>query len=502
MTSDSRAQADISIPTLRDVLVPVFRHRRAGVAIAVAVFGAASIAVLAQPKTYEAQMKILVKRERVEPVVSADRDVPTQARTDVTEAELYSEVELLKSRDLLEQVVAASGLRSSGSKADAGSDSLPRVVQRLQSNLTVDPIRGSNLIKVTYRSSNPVQAARVLAELAKLYPEKHLALHRPPGAHKFFSEQAERFREELSAAETQLVNFGRQEHVVSANLEKQNTLQRLADFEAALEQARGSIADTTRRIEQLEQETVLTPTRQTTQIRTSEYGELIGQLRSRILGLEVKHAEMLRKFAPTYPPAVEVEQELNQSRAALARAEQSPLTEETTDQNPTHQWLRSELARVKAEQAASLARASALSKSVAMYREKARRLEETGVGQQTLIRARKSAEENYLLYRRKQEEALISDALDRTRIVNVAIAEAPTVPAQPSNIPTTWLLALAALVAAIIGTSMTYVLDYLNPYLRTPDEVESALDVPGPRDPSRSTLSTCLKCLCSCPRRA
>jgi uncharacterized protein involved in exopolysaccharide biosynthesis len=446
--------------------------------IALAVFGAASIAVLVQPKTYEAQMKILVKRERVEPVVSADPDVPTQARTDVTEAELNSEVELLRSRDLLEQVVVAAGLHDRESNTAAGGDSLPRVVQRLQSNLAIDPIRGSNLIKLTYRASDPVQAERVLAELAKLYPQKHLALHRPPGAYEFFSEQAERFREELSTAETQLLNFGRQEHVVSADLEKQNTLQRLADFEAALEQTRGSIADTTRRIAQLEQETSETPSRQTTQIRTSEHGELIGQLKSKILGLEVKHAEMLRKFAPSYPPAVEVDQELTRSRAALAQVEQSPATEETTDQNPTHQWLRSELARVKTERAASLARAAALSQSVAMYREKARRLEETGVEQQTLTRAMKSAEENYLLYRRKQEEALISDALDRTRIVNVAIAEAPTVPAQPSNMPTPWLLALAALVAAIIGTSMTYILDYLNPYLRTPDEVESALDVP------------------------
>jgi uncharacterized protein involved in exopolysaccharide biosynthesis len=446
--------------------------------IALAVFGAASIAVLLQPKTYEAQMKILVKRERVEPVVSADPDLPTQARTDVTEAELNSEVELLRSRDLLEQVAVASGLPGGESNTAGGRDSLPRVVQRLQSNLTIDPIRGSNLIKLTYRASDPVQAERVLAELAKLYPEKHLALHRPPGAYEFFTEQVERFRKELSAAEAKLLNFGRQEKVVSAELEKQNTLQRLAEFEAALEQAKGSIADSTRRIAQLEQETSLTPTRQTTQIRTAAYGELIGQLKSKILALEVKHAEMLRKFAPSYPPAVEVEQELNQSRAALARVEQSPATEETTDQNPTHQWLRSELARVKTERAASVARAAALSQSVAMYREKARRLEETGVEQQTLTRAMKSAEENYLLYRRKQEEALISDALDRTRIVNVVIAEAPTVPAQPSNIPAQWLLALAALIAAMIGTSMTYVLDFLNPYLRTPDEVESALDVP------------------------
>ena len=44
----------------------------------------------------------------------------------------------------------------------------------------------------------------------------------------------------------------------------------------------------------------------------------------------------------------------------------------------------------------------------------------------------KTAEDNYLLYLRKREEARISDALDGKKIVNVTIAEAATVPVLPS----------------------------------------------------------------------
>jgi uncharacterized protein involved in exopolysaccharide biosynthesis len=275
-----------------------------------------------------------------------------------------------------------------------------------------------------------------------------------------------------------LREFGRQEDVVSADLEKQNTLQRVGEFEAALQQAHGATADATRRIAQLETEAAATPARQTTQIRTSENRELVRELKSRILALEVKHAEMLRKFAPTYPPAVEVEQELSQARLALGQAEQSPLTEETTDRNPTHQWLQGELARVKGERAAALARARALETSVTLYRAKARELDEKATMQQDLTRAMKSAEENYLLYRRKQEEARISDALDRTRIVNVAVAEAPTLPSTSAGVSPLLLLVLGALTAVVIGTATAYLLDSLSPYFRTPEEVESALDLP------------------------
>jgi uncharacterized protein involved in exopolysaccharide biosynthesis len=477
MTSESYSEPSAPDPTLRDLLTPIFRHMRAGILIAVAVFIAISSVVLTRPRQYQAEMKILVKRERLEPLVSGDPNVRPQPRTDVTEDEINSEVELLRSRDLLEQIAIAAGLHDNTPRSES-KQSLGEVVRQLQSRLNVRPIRKTTFISVTYSASDPVAAARVLEELARLYPEKHLALHRPPGAFEFFSAQAERFRNELSESEARLKEYGRQEHIVSADVEKQNTLQRLSDFEAALQQARGALADTARRIGQLESELATTPTRQTTQIRTSQNGDLSRDLASRILELEGKQAEMARKFAPSYPPAVAVEQELNHARAALARAEQVSVTEETTDHNPTYQWLQNELARVKSERAASEARAAALTTSVDVYRQKARQLDEQSLVQQHLTRAVKSAEESYLLYRRKQEEARISDALDRTRIVNVAIAEAPRVPEQPLESRASSLLALAALVALFVGIGTTYVLQHFSPYFHTPDDVESTLDIP------------------------
>ncbi len=45
-----------------------------------------------------------------------------------------------------------------------------------------------------------------------------------------------------------------------------------------------------------------------------------------------------------------------------------------------------------------------------------------------LQREVKAAEENYLLYLQKREEARIADALDKSHILNVAIAEPPNGP--------------------------------------------------------------------------
>jgi uncharacterized protein involved in exopolysaccharide biosynthesis len=483
-THQSDGEGDVRGLTFRDLVTPIFRHKRAGILTAAVLFTVTAAATSFLPTLYEAEMKILVRRERVDPIVSADRNATSQGNSDVTENELNLEVELLKSRDLLEQVVLAAGLHLVGEPPQtdghtaADNMSLSRAVQRLEATLKVGPIRKTTLIKVTYRASDAALAARVLKELSRLYLEKHLAVHRPPGAFQFFSAQAERFKTELSEAEGELKQFGRRESVVVAETEKDSTLQKLADFEAALQETRGTIADSTRRIAELEAQTDATPPRQTTQIRTFENVELMRELKSRILNLEVKRGDMLRKFAPTYPPVVELEQELTQARAALERTEGAPLTDETTDQNPTHQWLRSELARVKTERVASAARAAALANSVRVYREKAHELDEKDAAQKDLKRAMKSAEDTYLLYARKQEEARISDALDRTRIANVTVAQQPTVPSMPSSTGKTLLLTIGALMALVLGTAVTYLLDYLSPYFRTPDEVESLLQIP------------------------
>ncbi len=111
--------------------------------------------------------------------------------------------------------------------------------------------------------------------------------------------------------------------------------------------------------------------------------------------------------------------------------------------------MKSELVKAQAELSGLQARASADKAALARYRSGARGLQQAAIVQQDLVRAAKTEEENYLLYLRKQEEARINDALDRRGILNVAIAEAPTVPALPAR--SFWLSGLLSMFLAGTG---------------------------------------------------
>jgi uncharacterized protein involved in exopolysaccharide biosynthesis len=480
--------------TLRDLLAIAFRHRRLVVISFLGILSGSILVAAFQPNRYSAGMKILVKRERVDPVVTAEASALPQFALAVTEEQMNSEVELLKSRDLLEKVVLACELQrpsdSAWSKVVAAVNSrmkdmspeekdtrIPTAVRMLEKTLTIEVLRKTNLIAVHYESPDPRLAAQVLTELSNLYLEKHLEVHRPPGAFDFFQQQTKEYRKGLTDAEERLVDFTHGGAAISAKLEKEVALQKVAEFDATLRQTQAAIAETQQRIHALQEQMVSIPARMVTQVRNADDAMLLSQLRANLLTLELKRTELLGKFEPSYRPVQEIETQIAQTRAALAVAEKSQLHEETTDRDPTHEWTREELAKAKADLAGLQARAQATALTVQSYRVNARLLERNEVVQDDLIRTVKATEENYLLYRRKEEEARISDALDRRRIINVAIAEAATVPSLPSS-HRSLTLVMGLLLATAVSLGLAFGSDYLDPTFRTPDEMTSFLNIP------------------------
>ncbi len=483
-----------STSTLRDLFAMIFRHRVLASSTFLVIFLGVILVTWLLPKQYEAQVKILVKGERAYPAVTPDANPQPVRERDVTLEDLNSEVELLKSRDLLEKAVLACGLHTLKGNSPlsrllnawfpprsgtAGQDlRIPEAVQELEKTLTVELIAKSKLIEVRYRAPDPHLAAKVLQTLSALYLEKHLSVHRPPGASDFFQQQTQQYQRGLAAAEKELAEFARKKGIVSIEIERDIALRKQSDFEAQLRETQAAEAATEQRIKVLEAQATSTPRRVITQVRTSDNTALLQPLRTTILNLEMKRTELLSKYEPGYRAVQEVDAEIAQAREALAQAEKNSLRDEVTDLDRTRQWLDEELARTRAELATLRARSVEISKVVEKYRESARQINLTETEHQDLVRAAKTAEANYLLYLRKQEEGRISDALDRRGILNVAIAESATVPALPASPRWDLNLMLGFILALLISVGLAFVTDQVDPSFRTPEEVEGYLGVP------------------------
>ncbi|MBV9340194.1 MAG: hypothetical protein JO159_04805 [Acidobacteria bacterium] len=469
--------------SLRELVAVGFRRKRVVALCFCGVLLGAGLAALLQPSEYRASTRFLIERDRMDPVVSPGQDPQVMVRPEITEEELNSEVELLESDDVLRQVVVSCGLhqRKSWLRFLIGQGQEPeriaKAVARLQKELQIEAVKKSNLIQVTYRASDPQLAARVLRSLDDAYIQKSLSVHRPPGRFEFFDQETERYRKNLVAAEAQLKAFSSEESGVAPHVARDITLQKLGEFHASLQQIRAEIAASERRIGTLESQATGTPERLTTQTRTIDDAQVLQGLKNTLMNLELKRTELLTKYQPDYPLVQEVDKQLADTRASIGAEESKPLREETTDENPTYSWINQELAKAKAERSALQARAVSIQNSVSAYAAKARDLEQKGIVQGDLLREVKTDEDNYLLYQRKREEARMTDALDRTHIFNVAIAEQPSVPTLPTN--SRWLVILVGILLATVVSLMTaFTLEFLDPSFRTPSEVVTELQIP------------------------
>jgi uncharacterized protein involved in exopolysaccharide biosynthesis len=467
----------------RDALAIVFRHKRIMALAFCGILLGAVLAAVLQPKEYRTSTKFLIERERADPVISPGASTPLSFRSEVTEEELNSEVELLESADVLRQVAVSCGLhqrKSFLSSLLGGEDEATRIakaVDRLRKELKIELVRKSNVISVSYAAGDPQLAARVLSALDDTYLKKNVAVHRPPGQFEFFDQETEVYKKNLTAAEAKLKVFSNEDGGVAPQLSRDITLQRLSDFHATLQQTRADIATTEERIRALERQSDATPQRLTTQSRQTDDVQVLQNLKSTLMALELKRTELLTKYQPTYALVQEIDKQIADTRASIAREESRPIREETTDRNPTYAWINEELAKARADYSALQARAAAMQAIVSKYEAKARELDVQGIIQQDLLRTVKTDEENYLLYQRKREEARMTDALDRTRILNVAVAEQPAVPTLPSNSP--WgALVVGCFLAVTVSAGMAFALDHFDPSFRTPSEVLAELDIP------------------------
>ena len=212
-------------------------------------------------------------------------------------------------------------------------------------------------------------------------------------------------------------------------------------------------------------------------MRNSDNPQLLEQLKSTLLNLQLKRTELLPKYEPTYRLDQEVDQQIADTKSAIAGEVSKPIRDESSDQNPDYQWVQAELTKAQADLSGLKARAAAAATVAAKYHAQAQSLDQSMVTQQNLLQDAKTKEDNYLLYEHKREEARISNALDQGGILNVALAEQPVVPALPKRSPLSVAL-LTLLLAGTFSLSTAFVLDFMDPTFRTPDELAGYLGVP------------------------
>jgi uncharacterized protein involved in exopolysaccharide biosynthesis len=475
--------------TLRDVLAPLFRRRRLVILSFCGVFlGAVLVASLWAASYYEASMQILVQEHRSDPTITPSPNSAVGSGGLITPDQISSEVALLQGNDILRSVASTCGLDKptwhplsflAPSDPVARKEyELERATKRLAKNLVVEAEKTADVIDVTYgHRGDPAVTGCVLNNLGRLYVEKHLQLIRPPGTSDFFAKEADKYQQELQQSETRLANFGHEAGIAAPDIVRTDLAQQLAASIAAHHQSRQAISADEQRIRDEEAQLKVTPSRSPTQQVSNAADILLQQLQANLLAAQLKRTQLAMKYDPSYPLVEEADQEIAATQAAIADAQKTQYQNQTTDRDPTYEFLREDVARTRADLASQKANATAIAHSVQSMKLQLVDLDQKSVQQLGLLRDAKANEANYLLYVSKREQERTSDALDARNIANVSVAVPPVVPVLPAHSPALVMI-IGFFLALTTAVAVAFVAEYLDPSFRIPEDVVGTLCIP------------------------
>lgn len=465
--------------SLRDVAVVVFRHKWMILLTFATTAVAALMLALFMPDQYESRVKILVKKIRVETPLSGERTDSSLDSSEISESQINSEISLLKSRDLLEQVVKNTNLAQ-----DEAADGKPtaqdteKAIYRLEKDLQIAAAKKANVIEVNYTSKSPEVAAAVLKQLSDLYLDKHIKLHSPPGTHEFFKTQADQYERDLRRAEDKFSSFQKKTGVVAINQQKDLGLNKFTETQARLNDLNGQIKETDKRIAEIEKQLAGTQSRVSTQSRVLPNQESVERFNTMLVDLRNRRTQMLTKFQPEDRLVKEIDEQIRTTTEALAKASRTTYSEQASDLNPLRQSLEGELNKARIEQAGRFPLRENLAAQVNSYKQQLEQLKGATTTNDDLTRQVKQADDNYQLYAQKQEQSRISDELDKQKISNVSILETPTVPRIPykTNRPLTVLLGVG--MGLLLGFGCAVVAEFFRETVHTPRELEALTGIP------------------------
>lgn len=461
---------------IRDILHVVFKRKRLIGLIFLAIVLPALVATLLRKPSYVATAKVQISTQRTDPTMQPT-DLTRLETIQLNESTVNSEVHIITSRDLLEQVVlklAPPGTDPTKERAKYGDQILS-----LSQNLAVTPIKASNVIQIDYKASDQMNATRMVNRVVDEYLAYHAVVHGRQGLSRFYDEQGRLLQQESRKADDALVNFSETEGVVSPKDEIQATVRMVAEVSSALRDVNSSISGTEERIRAVRDQLAVQPE----VVKRSQYLEVnpvVTQLGAQLVDREVDRVTLLRKYTDKDRHVRDNADEISDLRAQLdAELREHPtiVAHQLYHANPIREERLHTLLDLESQLREMRARETSLDEELSRANRNLMGLQQKAVDFDRLDQERKNRRDTYELYVKREQEARISRAMDEQKLVNVDVVQRPALPLVRADLQRVSTL-VAVIAGLVIGLAAAFVREFMSPTFHSESDVGRHLGLP------------------------
>ncbi len=443
--------------SLRSVAETSFRYRRLWLNVVLIILAIALLYIIVTPRQYRSEMDILVQNKRGDEQITPNRNTGTVTVSEVTEEQINSEIEMLRSRGLANIVVDPQWNSNSPTMMTPQQlKAHDKAVEQFEKYLAVDMIRKSNVIHVAFTSSNPRTATDTLNRLLSAFLTKQREIAQPPGTAQFFAAQADSYKKQLDQAQQDLAQYQQQHQIVSLPDTEQTMDREITEAQTDLRSTDTQISELSQRIGTQSSQLKGIPTRQTTQERTLPNDYSVERLNTMLAELENKRTSLLTKFTPEDRSVQEVDRQIADTKQSLGNAQHMTSQERATDVNPVWQSVTGTIIQDQAARQALKAKHEALTQQIAKLEGGLSGVEQSTVPYTTLRQRVTDLDNNYQLYTQKRDEARMADAMNENRLLNVAVEQSPTFSVTPYRPKPIVDLALGGFTAMFLASFLVF----------------------------------------------
>jgi uncharacterized protein involved in exopolysaccharide biosynthesis len=463
--TEGEAELRATIARLRAV---VQRQGRTFVFVFVLAAAAIQLVAFAWPGKFQANAAVLLQKTRLPSGVDADPKQPTTVVAGaISEEEVNSEIAVLTSRQVLERTIQATGLDKipppwylrvifaplrayewaySWMHGTPYPSLAQRALQGMGESISVERMKDSNILVISYRSGSPEFAEIVLNELLKHYLDWHVTVHRQMDVQPFFTAQADTLNKEVTKLQDELQALKSSVSVADFSTEREIALRSDALLREESLLLNRQLAELDAKLGAVQRSAAGDQSWTRTSTTTRPASQVMEGLRAQILDLELEQVGLSARYTDGSPLVRENRAKLEMARRSLEQERQLVSEESTTGLNPVLVTLQQESARLSADRAGAFERRRAIERQIAESRARIELLDMKAAEAERLELQLQSSKDRYLMYLDRTEKARVDSALDQSRVANVTVvqqASAPPKPVSPKR--------LTSLIVAIAG---------------------------------------------------
>jgi polysaccharide biosynthesis transport protein len=466
-----RALTDVQLPArepeanLRDYWFTIVKHFRLIVALFVGVVLFTALVVFWITPEYSAETTLMI--EHSTPQVLDMKQVLGDVVTASYDDDYYkSQYVLLQNESLAAQVIrelelannpyfsdANNGSRLFGSVRKANESTLLgsklTVIERYLKRLTITPLRGTNLVKISFATPDPELSARIVNAHAHAYIRQGLDLHRAVNeeAQHFLEGKLDELKARLEKSESALNAFGRANEIISLTDKENIVIDRLDELNKDLTAAEADRLS-------LEAQEQLIQQRAYDSLPAVIDNDMIQKFKEQLVKLEGEYARLAGEYKPGFRTLDQVGAQVAETRSRI------------------NSEIKRVVAGLESKYIAAVSKENKLRSAMEEQKTLALRQKDASVTYNILAREANTNRQLYDAVLQRMKETGVAAQIGTSNTFVIVKGVRPMRPSYPARVHDVVISALLALVG---GVGLAFFFESLNNTFKNPNEVERYL---------------------------